>query len=62
MAAAGMAAVAMFQQFFGREPMLKFAAFGAAALQPEIIGGLLDLGLGGFVGGGGFHVAAGLMA
>jgi hypothetical protein len=42
--------------------MLKFAAFGAAALQPEIIGGLLDLGLGGFVGGGGFHVAAGLMA
>jgi hypothetical protein len=40
--------------------MLKFAAGGAAAFQPEIVSGLLDLGLGRFVGGGGIHVATGL--
>ena len=39
------AAVLVSQQFFGGEPVIKFAACGLAFFQPESMGGVLNFGL-----------------
>lgn len=61
------AAVLVSQQFFGGEPVIKFAACGLAFFQPESMGGVLNFGLswldlrrragaGAVMFGGRFHV------
>lgn len=46
-------AVAVAEQFLGGEPVVEFDALEAAAVDPEMIGLMLDLGLAGLVLGWG---------
>ena len=41
--------VTVAQQFLGREPIVEFDPFEAAALDPQVVGLLLNLGLGRFM-------------
>ncbi len=55
-------ALAVFEQFLGREPVVHLDALETAAVYPEVIGLPLNFGLGGLVDGGrkrgGFHGVA----